>query len=1007
MLKQFHALLLSSLFSFCSLAFGADGIWTNGGGGNWSDTGKWLGGIEANGAGSVASINVNIGVDTHVITLNVARAVGTLAFSDNSSQLNDWTLSDAGNSANILTLTNTTAATPLIISSNRTSFLNVTLAGGQGLVLDSKNLVSPNYGLTLGRLNTYSGVTTIRKGEIRITTNAPAGAPGAFGQDTSAIQIGDANTLPTDILGLHLEKFVTLERDIEVNNYGSNVTIGAIADTSAYNRWFKGAIKLNRSITLSNGTNGKSIMESLISGPGGITINTYASAQSTIDFYNTNTYSGATVISRGVVTIYTNAPNGENGALGSATSDVILGDADTGNILISLQVDPGVTFGRNVWVKDVGSSARVSLGVRTTVPSAFFTGNIRTDRMLSLAATATGRAVFSGVISGTGSVEVTSSGLIVLDNTNTFTGDFYHPIGNAGVYFGRDVFSGQPSPFGCSTNPFYFTGPGGNVHYLLVTNTVTFDRPIRVAEGVRTQLGVDKGYVFPEYSGEISYSGDLALYSVDNSQLRISGRLTTQTNSLSVAGNSSSGCYIILSNPSNQITGTVSIGQASRLVVENSGALNGAAQIVYSAAGGQNPSGLFAGNGVTITQAVRMPLTAYYAAGTIVEIGMRTNGEAIFSGPVNLIRTNTTQLFTFTAPSGGVARFTAPVTGFFTPRKSGLGTVAFEGANNWTNDSEIAAGTLRAVDGQGLPTTSRLILNGGVLESTGTFTRSLGFGSGQVFWYANNAGYGGFSAKGGKLTVDLNNNGRDNFVWGGTPGFVSNAVQQLRFGSPFADSEVEFIENIGLTGGQYANIFVYDNTNSRSDKATLSGIVSGTTPFYKYGPGVLALNATNTLTGNILCSNGTLLVNGELPSTASALTVNNGAFIGGSGTIRTKTVTMAPGSGFDWGDAPGNLTITNSFAFPTNGVFRFVYGAAGTPRVTSGNKLTLPDNATVEIVQLDGFPPLSAVILASANTVGSPTNWTIANNTLKFEVVKLGNDVILRRSSTGSLIIVH
>jgi hypothetical protein len=194
------------LFFLTSLsgAFAVDGTWTNNGGGNWSDTGKWKDGVVADGADGTAAFRVSIVANTHVATLDVSRAVGTLITSDAISQDNFWTLSDGGNAAISLTFANTTADTPLIISSNRMTYLNVPLAGSQGLVLNSKSLLSPDYGIVLGRTNRYTGVTTIRVGEIRVGTNAPAGAPGAFGQDTSAIQIGDANTLPTDILGLRL-----------------------------------------------------------------------------------------------------------------------------------------------------------------------------------------------------------------------------------------------------------------------------------------------------------------------------------------------------------------------------------------------------------------------------------------------------------------------------------------------------------------------------------------------------------------------------------------------------------------------------------------------------------------------------------------------------------------------------------------------------------------------------------------------------------------------------------
>jgi autotransporter-associated beta strand protein len=78
------------------------------------------------------------------------------------------------------------------------------------------------------------------------------------------------------------------------------------------------------------------------------------------------------------------------------------------------------------------------------------------------------------------------------------------------------------------------------------------------------------------------------------------------------------------------------------------------------------------------------------------------------------------------------------------------GTVVLTASNTYNGPTLVQSGAIQAVDGRGLPTASNLVLNGGVLETQGTFTRSLGPGAGQVDWYA-----GGFSAQGGKLLVTL------------------------------------------------------------------------------------------------------------------------------------------------------------------------------------------------------------------------------------------------------------
>src|SRR5262249_17519464 len=88
------------------------------------------------------------------------------------------------------------------------------------------------------------------------------------------------------------------------------------------------------------------------------------------------------------------------------------------------------------------------------------------------------------------------------------------------------------------------------------------------------------------------------------------------------------------------------------------------------------------------------------------------------------------------------------------------GVIELTGANTYAS-ATLLQGTLRAIDGVGLPAASSLqlttdgsaITTAGVLESLGaaTFTRSLGAGAGQISMPT-----GGFSAGEGPLTVRLN-----------------------------------------------------------------------------------------------------------------------------------------------------------------------------------------------------------------------------------------------------------
>ncbi|MEY3395888.1 MAG: hypothetical protein RL346_2125, partial [Verrucomicrobiota bacterium] len=213
---------------------------------------------------------------------------------------------------------------------------------------------------------------------------------------------------------------------------------------------------------------------------------------------------------------------------------------------------------------------------------------------------------------------------------------------------------------------------------------------------------------------------------------------------------------------------------------------------------------------------------------------------------------------------------------------TGTGTTILAGTNTYTGVTRLSGGVLEAAIGTGLSTSTHLYLNGGVLQSNGTFTWVNGnnTNAGQFNWTSENGG--GFSARGGKLTVTVGNNVATEQVWafvstgssavGASIVPANNAILgPLKFGSTTADNEVEFRNNINLNG-EVREINVTDNTGSSGDFATLSGVIRNvsansapTAPagIYKSGVGTLVLTNTNTYDGTTTISAGTLQVDGS------------------------------------------------------------------------------------------------------------------------------------------------
>lgn len=199
--------------------------------------------------------------------------------------------------------------------------------------------------------------------------------------------------------------------------------------------------------------------------------------------------------------------------------------------------------------------------------------------------------------------------------------------------------------------------------------------------------------------------------------------------------------------------------------------------------------------------------------------------------------------------------------------KEGTGVLVLTGTNGWNGALIATSGVVRAVDGVGLPASSPLFLLGGSLESQGTFTRSTGFGAGQV--RLTSGGISGFSARDGLLNVNL----------GGAQGLLQWSNATAFIPGTFLLNDTSANTNIALLNGLDVNgatrrIRVNAGTATIYGPITNTGALPG--GFVKDGPGTLVLAGTN-YNAAIIVSNGALRVTSvDNLSPAGKLTLNGG-----------------------------------------------------------------------------------------------------------------------------------
>ena len=232
-------------------------------------------------------------------------------------------------------------------------------------------------------------------------------------------------------------------------------------------------------------------------------------------------------------------------------------------------------------------------------------------------------------------------------------------------------------------------------------------------------------------------------------------------------------------------------------------------------------------------------------------------------------------------------------------------------------------------------------------------------GSGQQFEFDNVATSTNGGTRSGPVDIlegefQVINNGVFNTVGSTEAVFVAtNATLNFNGSTNLTQQNIGTLSGAGTVINSGSNaLSLRINTTSNS---TFSGLITETTnklSLVKLGSATLTLSGTSTYTGATTVGGGLLVVNGSIAN--SAVTIQSGSTLGGSGT--TGAVTVEDGGTLKLGNSPGTLNINGDINWLGGGNYNWqIVGPTGTAGTVS----------TWDLISATGILDLSALSIGS------------------------------------------
>lgn len=338
--------------------------------------------------------------------------------------------------------------------------------------------------------------------------------------------------------------------------------------------------------------------------------------------------------------------------------------------------------------------------------------------------------------------------------------------------------------------------------------------------------------------------------------------------------------------------------------------------------------------------------------------------------------------------------------------KNGAGTMRLTGYNTYSGGTTVNEGRLEVHGGSGgwgLIRGAVTVNSGATLAITGGDGTGFGWNSPVNSLTINggtfDAAGGAHMGFGGAMALSMNNGGTisGNGQWNGgdqvsfsSSGDSTNTINgswNLR-----TDSGVSHKFNVG-DGASSVDLQVNASLNDQYPEVWWLAPAD----LEKTGAGTMVLAGNNSYNGATTVSAGSLIVNGNI--TSSATTVKSGATLGGSGSV--GSVSVESGATFAPGNSPGTMTFDGDLTLASGSISNFEINAftsgnfdlaraaeAGTQNVAFAGILNLAFQSgfstvgAVKIFDFDGYSGTFSSILSSGLASGYTASFDSATGFL-------------------------